>query len=439
MKIIFPIFVSFIMFHSAAFPQENISTLKISSLAEILQKAVLSNPKQAIYQQRIRQATYNYKAARGFLLPVASGTFNGTDNLSLGVTPVPGELVGQPGTTFYAQFGKRYNYNAGLNLGQTLFDWQAIQQSAIAKKNIELNRLDQESFVQNLKEQTARVYLTVLVAKGSLFIAGRDEQLADSLVVLVRQRFAEGTTDQLAVNQSLINYNNIQQNKQKSQVLYDQGIENLKILLGEHPSAEIILTEELPSGVADTEIFTQPGKDHTLDTYLVQSELAGLQSKSQQAVAYPKLSANAYFGGQQFRNDFGFSFRENAWSRYQYIGISLSVPFFTGFTNTNKYRSSKVQTEIAHLQYAEAKQNSAVNDQLLLKNLATYQQLLKASAQNFKLYGSTMQLNKQKYQEGLVSMETYLKAFLDYLNAENMYLNDLSQLYTVKATLIARQ
>lgn len=439
MKIIFSILVSLIIFHAAAFSQETPNTVKFNSLAEVLQKTVASNPKQAIYQHRIRQAAYNYKASRGFLLPTASGTINGTNNLSLGVTPVPGELVGQPGTTFYAQFGKRYNYNAGLNLGQTLFDWQAIQQSAIAKKNIELNRLDQESFVQNLKEQAARVYLTTLVAKGSLFIASKDEQLADSLVVLVRQRFQEGTTDQLAVNQSLINYNNIQQNKQKSQALYDQGIENLRILLGEHPASEIVLTQEISSGAADTEVFSAPGKDHTLGIYLAQAEIAQLQSKSQQAIAYPKLAANAYFGGQQFRNDFGLSFRDNAWSRYQYIGISLSVPLFTGFTNTNKYRSSKLQTEIAHLQYAEAQQNSAVNDQLLLKNLTTYQQLLKASAQNFKLYGSTLQLNKQKYQEGLVSMEIYLKAFLDYLNAENVYLNDLSQLYTVKATLIARQ
>lgn len=435
-QIIFIVF--FIIFRSTAFSQDITNVIKLNSLAEVLAKAVQNNPKQGVYLQRIKQASYNYKAAKGFLLPSASGTFNGTDNLSLGVTPVPGELIGQPGTTYYAQFGRKFNYNAGINLGQTIFDWQTILEIAIAKKNIELNQQDQNSFQQKLKEQVANVYLTTLVAKSSLAIANRDQALADSLVTVVKQRFQEGTEDMIAVNASLVNFNNIQQNKAKSQQLYDQGKENLKVLLGEHPENEIEFEEELKLDVT-AETAVNLGKDYSLDIYSTQLELADLRSKSQRSVAYPKLSASAYFGAQQFRNDFGLSLNSNAWSRYQYIGINLSVPIFTGFTNTNKYKSAAAQKEIAALQYSNAKQESQINDRLLVKNYASYQTMLSASEKNFKLYNSTLQLNKQKYNEGLLRMDIYLKAFLDYLNAENVYLNDLSQLFIIKSTLISRQ
>ncbi len=428
-----------LLFSSFLFSQESPNIVTLSSLDHAFQKALKSNPRQNIYRLRTRQAIYNHKSALGFLLPSASGTFNGTDNLSLGVTPVPGELVGEPGTTFYAQFGKRYNYNAGLNLSQVLFDWQVIQETAIAKKNIELSQADELSFTQKLKEQVAQVYFTTLIAKSAVKLAEMDEMLADSLVQIAKQSFAHGSTDQLILNQSIINANQIQQNKTRSYNLYEQGKENLKLLLGENPLDKIELKEELQritSTVADLNII---GKDQSLDSYRVQAEIAVLKSKSQRAIAYPKFLASAYFGGQQFRNDLGLSLKDNAWSRYQYIGVGLSIPFFTGFTNSNKYKSSKVQSDITQLQYTEAKRTTAINDKMLLKNLDTQYQLAGSSLANFELYGSTLQLSRQKHMEGLISMDIYFKTFMDYLNAENLYLNDLSQLYTIKAILISRQ
>jgi outer membrane protein len=89
-------------------------TIKINSLSQVFDQAVKNNPTQAIYQLQIKQAQYNYKASKGYIYPNASASFNATDNLHLAVTPIPGILIGQPGTTFYAQFGKKYSYNTGV-------------------------------------------------------------------------------------------------------------------------------------------------------------------------------------------------------------------------------------------------------------------------------------------------------------------------------------
>ena len=146
-----------------------------------------------------------------------------------------------------------------------------------------------------------------------------------------------------------------------------------------------------------------------------------------------------YVGEQQFRNDFGLSFGKRAWSGYRYIGVDLTVPLFTGFTNTNRYKSMLTQQRVAQLQYEEARLQSETADSVLLKNYGHYAQMAKTSRSTFQLYGSNLRLSEQKFKEGVISMEPYLRAFQDYLAAENNYLNNLSQLLQAKATILSRQ
>jgi outer membrane protein len=408
-------------------------------LSEIITQVIKNNPTQAVYQQQIKQAEYNYKASRGFLYPQISGSFGGTDYLHLSTTPIPGELIGKPGTTFNAQFGKKYNYNTGITISHDFFDWTSIFQSQIQLSNISLSQLQQDSYIQSLRDQAAKLYYSALIAQSALLTSKKDKILADSLVLLTKQRQQEGTTDLLSLNQSLISANSIIQNQAQSQQLYDQSIENLKILLGSDVTDELRLEENLNLDSLKQVTFTTLGNDKSLDVYKKQADIAVIQSRSQRSVAFPKLSLTDYIGGQQYRNDFGLSFNNTAWTPYRYIGVNITVPIFTGFTNSNKYKSALVQQNIAKIQYENARQQSGINDQLLFKNYNDYLQLVIASANNFKLYGDNVLLDQQKYKEGIISMDTYFKAFQDYLTAENNYLNNFSQLLSTRSTLLSRQ
>jgi outer membrane protein len=413
-------------------------TLKLASLQETIALSVKNNPTQAIYQQQIKQALSNYKASKGYLYPNISGNFNAQDNLHLAVTPIPGILINQPGTTYYAQFGKKYTYNTGLTLNENIFDWSSVLQSAIAKNNIMLVELQQSSYLQSLKDQAAKLYFSILIGKASIKTNSEDLTLADSLVVLSKQRLSEGTTDALSVNQAMINYNNALQNKAQSHQVYEQGIENLKIVLGEKAFTELSLSEEIDLNAVKAPKMPGLQMDKNIEVYRQQFLISALQSKQQRSVAYPKLGLTGYFGAQQFKNDFGLSFNNDAWTGYRYIGLSLSVPLFTGFTNLNKYRSSIAQQQIAQLQYNTAKEQSAVNDRLLLKNYQDYTAMTIAAANSYQLYRSNVSLNRQKYQEGIINMDVYLRSFEDYLRAENTYLNNLSQLLSTQATILSR-
>ncbi|WBA44128.1 TolC family protein [Hymenobacter canadensis] len=419
--------------------QSQPDTVRIASVGAAIDGALLHNPTQAVYQQQLRQAQYNYKAAKGLRLPQASAGFTGTDNLKLPVTPVPGELVGRPGTTYYAQFGRQYAYTAGLTLSQKLFDWPTVLQAKVAQGNVELNRAQQAAYAQTLKEQVAQLYFSALIAKAALQINQLDARLADTVQTLARQRLQAGTADLLSANQAAINASNVRQNQAQSQQLFDQSLENLKVLLGEKPTRELCLTETLPPGAVPAGAGPALQPDKTLAPYETQLGLAATQSRLQRAAAYPAIAASAFLGNQQFRDDFGLSFGANAWRPYQYIGLSINVPLFTGFANYNKNRSTEAQATIAQLQLDQARDQSVSRDRLLLKNQAAYRDMVSSSATSFRLYGDNLRLSQQKYREGVLPLDGYLRAFQDYLMAENLYLNNLSLFLANYASLLARQ
>jgi outer membrane protein len=440
-------------------------TIRLNTLDQTIASAVKNNPTQEIYLKQMQQAALNYKAAQGFLYPNASLGFNGTDNLSLAETPIPGVIFGQPGTTIYAKFGKHYVYNAGLTLNQDILTWTNVLQMKIARSNVELANLQREAFLQSLREQVARLYFSALIARAALLIDGHDRQLADSVVALSRQKLQEGTADLMSVNLAAINSNSIAQNQAQSQQLLDQSIENLKILLRGKPADELQLVDSLGpdvsglgggdglpgDGVVGDGTADVPGAgwrlagsvrlsaDKNLVVYREQQDIAGMQSRSQRSQAYPTITASGFFGDQQFRDDFSLAFGNNAWSAYNYVALNVTIPLFTGLANTNKYRSSLVQKDIADLQLRSAAEQSAINDRLLLKNYTDYLQMLRAAVASFRLYGQNVRLDQQKYMDGLMSLDVYMKAFQDYLTAENTYLNTLSQLLSIQATIISRQ
>jgi len=412
--------------------------VKVDNLQDLWKIAVLNNPTQKVYALKSEQIMDTYKASQAFYYPQASLGFNGQDNLILGVTPIPGVLLNQPGKTFNVQFGKHYTYSPGLTLTKDLFDWQAMLQNKIARENIELNKVQQDAYLQTLKTQMGQYYYGLLVAKASMQISEKDYALADSIYKVIKNKFDEGLTDASAVNQALINENNIKQNIYQSEQLTNQAIANIKILSGLPPSTSFVFSEiKLDNQPNATDLML--GTDKTLIPYKNSITISELQQKAQKALFLPKFSALGYFGFQQFQNNFQMNFNKNAWTDYQYLGLGITWNIFTGFANSNNLKGTIVQKRIAEENYKAAKDQSAITDSLLLDNYTTYNNMVTTSRNTFDLYGKNMDLSLQKFREGLISIDAYFKTFQDYLTAENTYLNNLANLLTTKASIEARQ
>jgi outer membrane protein len=418
--------------------QDSTRAITVTSFTHLWDQVRKDNPTQRVYALNVQKAKIDHSTSRSFLYPAVGGSFNGQDNLHLAVTPVPGELIGQPGTTFNVQFGKHYTYGTGLSATENVFNWTAVFDARITANAVVLNQAQAASYEQTLKEQTAHDYYALLVASAAMDVAREDHELADSLVSFASRRLAEGLSDVSALNLARIDAGNVKVNLAQSRLLYEQAMENLCLLLGRRTGDSLLVMETLDIRAEPAAAIFALGPDRNLDVYRLQWESAALEHRQRQTVFYPTLALDGYYGVQQFRDDFGLSFKPGAWNNYSYIGLSLNLPLFTGFSNLGRWKSAGLSEQVAALQYDNARLQSQNGDVLLQRQYKEYLEMTRVSREGFLLYGHNLELARQKFSEGLLAMDGYLKVFEDYLGSENGYLNNISNLLSTQAAILAR-
>ena len=424
---------------SALSAQDSSRILKITSLRDAWGIAFDHNPDYENYQLNQQKAEIDFKASRSYRFPTVTAGFDGQRNLALATTPIPGEIFGEPeGTTINAQFGQEYNYNAGIAISKSIVDRQKVLQSKLSKLNVKHTETQLEAYRQLLKQQVSLHYYTAMIAKRAMVISQQDMEVADSIVLLSEQKFEEGVIDAITVNQAKINVNFVKQAMINNQLLFDQNISELKKLFGMHLADSLILVEELEYEFPDHYRVEDLPVDLEIALSSINEQQADLQVSLQKSLFVPKLSLNSYYGTQQFREDFGLSFDNDAWNNFSYIGLNISVPIFTGFKNKNQYKASKVAQKIAQNELEKTGLSASINDELLVNEYNRSQQNARAALETFGLYEENRRLTYQKYTEGLLSLDHYLSVFEDYIEAENVFLNALSNTYGHYSQIISR-
>jgi outer membrane protein TolC len=411
----------------------------MNSLREVWEFALANSSENKVKEWHAEQALQEKRTAGSFLFPTISAVGNGQHNIDIAETPVPGEIVGQPGETVYTKFGKAYSYSAGININYNPLDWQSIYRKKMAEVNVQLKEAEKDYFEQTLKEQVGQLYYATLTAQKAVEIGQQDLAVADTLLFLTEQRFTEGTTDAIALNQARVNRNTVDQNLESTRQYYNECLSNLKILIGFNADDKLVLTENL-SNESSLSVVSQPVQNiRYTEIYRLQEIYVEKGVKKAKADFIPQLGFHAYFGYNQYQDDFTMSFQSGEWKPNNYLGLSLNIPVFTGFANKSKYKSAKINRQIATRTYEDELRKSAINDSLLYSKTISASKIARAGLENFHLSSDNIKLAAQKYEQGLLSLDGYLNIFDDYLKSESLYLNKLSEFLINKASIESRK
>jgi outer membrane protein len=414
--------------------------IALGSIEEAFALATSQNHDLTIYQLQQQKASSDLRNAQSAYLPKVSASATGQHNFDLATTPFPEELgiiLGQPGQSVNVQFGTPYNFNAGINIAQTLFDWSAIQRMRMGKLGRQVSAAETEAFRQNLNEQVALSYYTALIAEEAIRVSRQDLEIADSILQITEEKFGQGLIDQSVVNQARINLNQLQQNAASTQILKAQSLHQLKLLLGVGAEQDLVLGGNV--GLEELGIEPVLNEDKNLRVISEQLRRSEMNVNLQQGALMPRLSLYSYLGKQQFREDLALSFSEGAWTNFTYAGLDLSVPIFTGFSTSSKIKSARLDLEVARTRREKEEASSQIRDRLLLQEYQNGLVLARAARDNMDLSEQNSRLALQKLDQGVIGLDAYFRSFDDYLKAENAYLNALSQLYSHYATIISRK
>jgi outer membrane protein len=421
--------------HSIAGPSDS---LTIPNAAILLQLGLKNNSNLKVFKLKMAQASSDYKASNFFKSPQIATTFNSQDNLKLTTTSIPGALFGQPGKNINVSFGKQYTNSMGISAVQSVMDWQHIFQSKIAFQNTQLLKSQEEQTIQNLKIQILQTYYAIITSLSAIKISEKDLQLSDSIVTIIEFKFNNGIIDESSLNQAKINSNNIKQSIIQSTTLVRQSVAYLKNLVGLPPLTDLVFTLPEQLVVANPKPILEIGADKTLQPMQQLLKIDSLQIKEARSKYFPKVNLVGYKGYDQFRDELGIDLRKGTWNDYSFLSLMVSLPIYSGFLYRNKVRSMIYKKEISQEQLKSATEQSIVNDQNLIENYKSTLELVEITKNNFELLNRISGANFEKYINGLISLDIYLKSFEDYLKSENIYLNMVSNLQIIHSNFEGR-
>jgi outer membrane protein len=412
--------------------------VKLNSVNDAIEYAFENNPDLEVYNKNQTKARYDYNSVKNYRWPVISGSFSGVDNIKQPVTLIPGEIFGQPGSTIEAQFGEKYNYNAGINISKNILDFQSKFTASVAEVNVEIAKTNKNAYKQKLAEQVSLYYYTALITTKALETQKADYETANDVLKIVEQKFDQGIVDQITVNLAEMNTNSIYQNIGSYKTILEQCRANLKILFGLDLETEIIFQEKFKTNNITMPSYDFIEPDKSLETLRLQLKQADYKISQQRSNWYPKISISSYVGAQHYRDNFGISFKKNDWSKIQTLTLNISVPIFNGFSTKNKVDAAKIEYEIQRNTLESELMSSKIQDDLILKEFNNSKETVKSANDNYQIAKENTELQYQKFEQGVVGLDKYLDSFDDYLKAEATYLNLLSDSYNYYSKILSR-
>lgn len=433
------LFILILFFVGVIQMQAQNETLILSNVHDAINYVLNENPDLETYKLKQSKADQEYKNQKLSILPNVSGNFGGTHSFDLQTNALPGEIFDKPGETVNIPIGAPFSYNSGLTLKGDIIDVQYFFKRKISKINSEIESLQTEAFKQKLIEQTTLYYSAILITKQSITNHKKSLVMADSILSITQDRLSQGITDLSSVNLSKISFNNIKQTIINNEMALEQYNTELKKLIGLHTEDTLQIDEVFEANSIMLSNLNELNSDKNLEIYALQLLQSETDIKTKRAAFYPKLSVNAYYGYLQLMDDYGISFYNDAWNPYNYIGLNLSIPILSGYSNRGNLEVAKVNNSINEQVLEVEKQKSKLNDAQLITDYESSFEQLKISKQNHELFKQNADFSYNKYKEGIIGIDSYYKSFEDYLKAENSYLNSLSLVYTYYSRILSRQ
>lgn len=360
-------------------------------------------------------------------------SFSLTDNVKLPVTYFPAEAFGGESGTFKEvttgqQFMGNVNFAPQIDLINPV-SWTKLKS---AKINQELTTVNNLIVKKSLFESISAGYYNIISLKEQIVILQKNLYTADTLQIIMQNKYTEGIVRQQDLNDATINKLALEDKLNQLKISLSQQYNALKILCDIPQSEDIIITE---TANYEQQFSIDLHTDNELQqqSSLLKLDLAKEDLRASRLDQYPTVSIVAYDGWQQnSRNQF-FDSNSN-WVNSQYIGLRLSMPFpdINRFTLT---KTTNINKTISELDAEHSKhQNYITNIQLTLDYEKAYSQL-STTKQIFLLKEENYQMALNQFNESILPSDKLLIAFNDMLASRLNYSAALANLLYTKSKI----
>ena len=280
-----------------------------------------------------------------------------------------------------------------------------------------------------ISKSVKQMYYAVLLSSSIAVIQGESLDLAVQHLGTIEAQYKQGVASDLAVLRQKVEVSNTEPALTQARNLYEEGLIELKNLLGLDPEAEVRLTDSLncstnePGDINElykTALFTRP----EYKNQKLQRDLYREMITIEKAGFYPYLSA---FASRQFQgqSDHGFP-PDRATRNYSTVaGLNLSLPLFSGGSTFSRVKQARLQAEIAETNLSELERRIKIEVKKAWLGMSEASERLRSQTTAVETARKALAATEIRFRNGLASQLELNDASLALNRSQTLYIQAL--------------
>ncbi len=373
-------------------------------------------------------------------LPQINGSAGITDYLNIPVTLIPGEITGQPAGTFTpVKFGTKYSSNATLTLSQIVFDGQVFIALKARDGTIDFQKKILDMTEENIKANIYKVYYQLVTGTKQIELLDANVERLQKLKTDVQVMYKNGFVEKLDIDKLTVQIANLETEKLRANSMLKNGYSGLKLLIGLPIKDSLVLTDKLTDDEIKASILeaTQYKYSDRNDYQFMQitNKLNGLNVRRYKLSRIPTFALVGAYSKQAQRTEFDI-FGKGDWFTSSYIGLTMRVPIFNGFSLRAKTEQAKLQLQKTQNQTTALEISIDREVEMAKNNFTTAIASMDYQNKNKTLAELVYQQTKKKYEIGTGSVTEINTAQLDLKTAETHYITALYDAIIARVDLL---
>lgn len=414
-------------------------TLELS-VEQAEELALLNNYALKNAKLDIENAEHQVKEITSMGLPQVKGSAAFMHNYKVATQLIPGDFIGQPGSTVPVQFGVPFSMNATAQLNQLLFDGTFFLGLQAASEFVNINRLLASQSEIGVKEGVRKAYYMALISQDNIKQLEQSIENINKLKSETEAMYKAGIAEKLDVDRLILSSANLEININNLKQQADIAKKVLLNSMGYDVNRDVVLISKLPSFTPENFMETygvgySPTERIELKILNQQQELNELNLRRWKMGYVPSLYGTVNYGAQSFAAGGDFNNLGKDWFGNGMYAVSLNVPIFDGFQK--KAIMDQVRVDIAKTKNSLAQATNGINlevSQARTEYNSAYK-ALDLQKKSLELAKTIYNTTSIKFKEGVGSSFEMITAESDLTTANTNYLNALYQLNVAKINL----
>lgn len=329
-------------------------------------------------------------------------------------------------------------YAGSLDLNQVIWAGGKVA-TAIKMAHMYSDASDEQlkTAQKGIAKAVKQMYYAVLMAKSMSGIQKESLDLARQHLATIEAQYKQGIASDLAVLRQKVEVSNTEPALTQAQNLYEEGLIDLKNLLGLDPEAGITLTDGFNcqssagevTGMYKRALAARPEYRDQKYQLALYKEMITIE----RAGHFPYLSAFAsrqYYGGSASGMP---SADDRTWSTV--AGLKLSLPLFSGGSVSSKTRQAKLQAEIAATNLAELERKIKIQVKKAWLSAAEASERLTSQTTAVEQARKALSATEVRFKNGLASQLELNDTSLALNKSQTLYIQALHDTCSADAEL----